>query len=178
MQSYTHFFWPPYKVFGEAHNFLQLHLSSKNPFWMDMSNLDTIISSHSSPTTMVILVSCICFVLSSIHFIVGQCWMALHLSLCYSQHCCCCCYFCVLILENQNAEQQYEQVKHFMAMMAATTAGAKRTNEEADDDNTGRRKWRMIKYNHECAKRCIQQDYLGLSLISHHCKFQWIFCIS
>ena len=83
----------------------------------------------------------------------------------------------VLILESQNAAQQHEQVKHFMAMMVATTAGAKRSNEEVDNDNTGRRKQRMIKYDCECAKRCIQQDYLGPSPIFNHYKFQQIFHI-
>ena len=56
-------------------------------------------------------------------------------------------------------------------MMVETAAGAKRTNEEADIDDTGRRVWRMIKYDHEHAKRCIQQDYLGLSFIFNYCKF-------
>ena len=83
-----------------------------------------------------------------------------------------------LILESQNTEQQHKQVKHFEAMMAATTASAKRTNKEADDDNTGMRKQRMIKYDCECNKKHIQQDYLGLSPIFNHHKFQWIFHIS
>ena len=39
-------------------------------------------------------------------------------------------------------------------------------------------KQRMVQYDYDCARRCIQQDYLGLSPIFNHCKFQWIFCIT
>ena len=84
----------------------------------------------------------------------------------------------MLILENQNTEQQHEQVKQFMAMMAATTVGMKRSHEEADDDDgsgTGSTKQGIIQYNHGCARRCIQQDYLGTSPIFNHCKFHPIF---
>ena len=39
-------------------------------------------------------------------------------------------------------------------------------------------KWRMIQYNCDHARICIQQDYLGPSPIFNHCKFQWISCIT
>ena len=80
----------------------------------------------------------------------------------------------MLILENQSTEQQHKQEKHFMVMVQATTAGTKRTNEEADIDDTGsgRMKQRMVQYDYDCARRCIQQDYLGLSPIFNHCKFR------
>ena len=85
--------------------------------------------------------------------------------------------FVLILLENENAEQQCKQVKHFTVMMAATTAGTKRTNKEVDIDDVGRTKQRMVNYNHEHAKSCIQQDYIGLSPIFNH-RFQWIFCIT
>ena len=84
----------------------------------------------------------------------------------------------VLILESQNAEQQHEQVKHFAAMMTETRATAKRTTAEADDNENGREKRTMTTYDHEHAKRCIQQDNLVLSPIFNHHKFQWIFHFS
>ena len=86
----------------------------------------------------------------------------------------------MLILEHQNTEQQHKQVKQFVGMMLATTVGMKRNHEEVDndDDDSGSMKQRMIQYNHNCARRCIQQDYLGRSRIFNHHKFQWIFHIT
>ena len=77
MQSYTHFFWLSYKiysVFSEAHNFVQLCVSSKNPFWMNMNNLHTTILSPSSPSSMIIVVSLylFCFIFNSFY-----CWILL-----------------------------------------------------------------------------------------------------
>ena len=68
-----------------------------------------------------------------------------------------------------------------MMMMAATTGGMKRSHEEADDDDddngsgTGNTRQRMIRFNCDHVRRCIQQDYLGPSPIFNHHKFQWIF---
>ena len=36
----------------------------------------------------------------------------------------------------------------------------------------------MVQYDHDHARRCIQQDYLGPSPIFNHCKFQQIFHIT
>ena len=65
-------------------------------------------------------------------------------------------------------------------MVVATTAGTKRTNEEVDvgDTENGRTKQRMVQYDHDHARRCIQQDYLRLSPILSHHKFQLIFHIT
>ena len=73
----------------------------------------------------------------------------------------------MLILKIQNTEQQHEHVKQFTAMIAATTVDMRRSHEEVEDgDNgSGSMKWRMIQYDHDCARRCIQQDYLGPSPI-------------
>ena len=56
----------------------------------------------------------------------------------------------------------------------------KRSHEEADDDDdgSGSTKQRMIQYDCDHARRCIQQDYLGPSPIFNPHKFQWIFHIT
>ena len=85
----------------------------------------------------------------------------------------------VLILENQITEHQDEQVKQFTMMMAATAVGTKGSHKEVDhDDNrSGSMKQRMIQYDCDCVRRCIQQDYLGACPIFNHGKFQWVFHI-